>query len=172
MALGHTIVSKGPLGYVCARCGDTWTHNSRHAMLENGPCSGDYPWDIPESTLNTWRLPKVQKSIIYFGKKIHQSHTICYYRGIVYCMQCGYLTTGARVQHLKIRCRMRCLPSQRRILRGIRDGISPCAGGEWPLPEDDQCPQGLIPFQVKGEYCDMESFTFQRGRGPTGSMLF
>ena len=171
MSLGHTIVPRGKLGYVCPHCGDTWTKNTRQVILENGPCTGEYPWDIPQSCLERWRLPKQTRSIVSFGKRIHPSHTICYYRGIVYCSSRGYLTTGARVQHLRVQCRMKCLPSQRRVLKGIRDGKSPCPGGEWPLPEDEQCPQALIPFQIRGTYAAFDFFTLHRGRGPTRSML-
>mgnify|MGYP005681762441 CR=1 FL=1 len=41
------------------------------------------------------------EELLFFGKRIHASHMICYYRGSIFS-KCGYLTTGARVQHLKV----------------------------------------------------------------------
>ena len=170
MDLGHQIVSKGRAGFVCSVCGDTWTKSTKHALINNGECRGEYPWDIPESTLNTWRLPPVEKGITYRGKVVHPSHSVYYYRGVVYCNRCGYLTTGGRIQHLGVPCRMKVLRSQRRVLTGIHQGRSP-GGKAWPMPEDDQCPSGLIPFKIGENYADPDSFTFLPGKGPTGSML-
>ena len=70
--LGHKIVDRRPVGYICANCVDTWTKNTRHALLENGPCSGDITWDIPASTRDRWIMPRQEKGIVYRGKLIQQ----------------------------------------------------------------------------------------------------
>ena len=167
------IVQRPPVGYVCSRCGDTWNRTSKKAMLSNGPCAGDLPWDIPESMLKRWVLPAGgNKGIVYNGKIVHPSHKLIYYRGLLYCCICGYYTTGTRIHHLARACRMKAPSSQKRLLRCMRAGRAPCPKGVWPLPDDEQCPSGLIPFQIMGEYADLQSFLFKRGRGPTGSMLW
>lgn len=168
--LGHQVVNKGRAGFLCTLCGDTWTKNTRHAFIANGECRGEYPWEIPESTLHKWKLPPVEKGITYRGKVVHPTHSVYFYRGVVYCNRCGYITTGGRIQHLGVPCRMRLLESQRRVLKGMREGKAP-GGKPWPMPDDDQCPSGLIPFRKGEEYADPDSFIFLPGKGPTGSML-
>ena len=47
----------------------------------------------------------------------------------------------------------------------MREGRAP-GGKPWPMPEDDQCPSGLIPFKIGDDYVDPDSFILTKNPYP------
>ena len=85
---------------------------------------------------------------IYMGKVIHPSHSITYYRGVVFCNRCGYYSTGKRLDNLASRCELKILPSQVRIRDSLRDGKLPSQIKAWPRADEPQAPDELKPWVV------------------------
>ena len=92
------------------------------------------------------------------GRPIHPSHSISYYRGVVYCNRCGYYTSGGRVDYLRKECVLKAAPSQARLLKRIRDGIYPTSTGEWPQPDQTQAPGFLLTYLINGQLAEVTPY--------------
>ena len=142
---GHTIATQGRWSQ-CQVCGDSWLPQHKARVVARGWCRLESPWiQIPPSLHCPWHLPPVNRGIMFCGRVLHYSHRLVWHRGVVYCKHCGYYTQGLRVSYLAKRCRMKPVASQATVLKRMRAGKAPTAGG-WPLPSQDQCPIGLKPF--------------------------
>ena len=130
----------------CKVCGDSWSPQHRRRVVARGRCRGVTPWtSIPPALHCPWALPPVHRGIMFNGKIIHYSHRLMWYRGIVYCLHCGYYSRGLRLGHLWKRCRMKPKASQAPVLKRIKRGVPPTDTG-WPLPLEAQSPMDLKPF--------------------------
>ena len=83
------------------------------------------------------------------GRVIHYSHRLMWYRGITYCLHCGYYSQGLRVSKLAKRCRMKPAHSQLPLLKRMKAGMAPTNRG-WPKPEEEQCPSLFRPYVAYG----------------------
>ena len=149
-ALGHDIQTAGGLAQ-CRTCGDSWKHQHRARVVARGPCRGCHPWtQVPPDLHKPWLLPPVQRGIMFQGRVLHYSHRLIWHRGVVYCRHCGYYSAGGRVSDkLVARCTLRCRTSQVPILKRLRQGRPPIRSRGWPLPEQAQCPQDLLPYVAR-----------------------
>ena len=143
------------------RCGQSWEDHSRRNLIKTGLCMGGVPWIEPRGPNFPWRLHH-NTQITYLGRVLHESHNLVFHRGVVYCLRCGYYTTGGRAQNLATQCYVRSRTSkafkaQCLRLRSIRRGNCPRAGG-WPASEGEVTPSGLVPFVIRGTVCPIESF--------------
>ena len=148
LELGHEPISTTGQGCMmfCARCGVQWSKRHRSGVINFGPCLGSSPWtQLPPSYMAPWRCPPCT-TIMFHGRCVHPTHSLVYYRGVLYCNHCGYYSSGARVAHLADACVLKPLPSQLRLLKRMRQGIYPLASSDWPLPDECQTPSGLLPF--------------------------
>ena len=146
-ALGHAPSTVGKWK-VCNLCGIRWMKHHRATIIAQGECPGASPWtNMPNNCLKPWRLPMASKCV-YMGKVIHPSHSISYYRGVVYCNRCGYYSTGKRSMHLSTGCGMSVRPSQVVIRDSLREGRCPSQIGRWPRADEPQAPDEIRPWVV------------------------
>ena len=165
--LGHRITNMGDT-WLCNRCGQSWGLQARQNLIKTGLCMGGIPWQEPNGPNFPWKLQN-DTQIVYLGRVLHQSHNIVFYRGVVYCLRCGYYTTGGRAHHLATQCcvkscKTKAYKAQEARLRRIRRGKCPRPGG-WPAPEGEVTPTGLVPFVIKGTACPIDSFEVAPRRG-------
>ena len=133
---------------------------------------GWYGWMGTESGFSPFYKAPDKKGIIFGDRPIHGSHSLTAYRGLVYCNRCGYYTTGKRGCRLAVRCGMKPDGAKEpkgfpglQVLKRIRAGRPPT--GQWPRPDEWQCPQDLIPYLSSGQQPDhTSSFQFGPGKGP------
>ena len=74
------------------------------------------------------------------GRSIHESHKMTWKRGLLYCSECRYYTTGV-VRNLSLPCPMKPPnPAQGRMLTRISRDLFPVSGGKWPQPDEVKVP--------------------------------
>jgi len=147
--LGHDPIPWGQRT-MCQMCFLQWGPQHRNNVISRGRCPQASPWTkIPQDLQNPWLLPP-NTGLLWRGKPVHPSHSIVYYRGVIYCNHCGYYTTGGSVRKLQGPC-MKPPASQVRLLRRMKEGIFPVAQQDWPMPHEQQVPGHLLPHVINGE---------------------
>ena len=131
-----------------------WGPQHRSNIISQGKCPQASPWtQLPANLHNPWKLPS-NTSLVWNGRAIHPSHSITYYRGVIYCNHCGYYTTGASVRKLQSLCLLKPPASQVRLLKRMKAGVFPLAHQDWPMPHEQQVPGHLLPPVVNGEFAE------------------
>ena len=145
-ALGHTTQVLGKWSQ-CQVCGDTWSPQHRRRVVARGKCRGVSPWtQIPPALHCPWALPPNHRGIMFNGRVIHYSHRLMWHRGIIYCLHCGYYTSGQSTKRLAKKCQGdKPKPSQAPILKRMKRGVAPTSTG-WPLPMEAQSTMHLKPY--------------------------
>ena len=92
------------------------------------------------------------------GRPIHSSHSITYYRGVIYCNRCGYYSSGGSVRYLRDPCVLKPAESQMRLLKRMRDGIYPTSTGDWPMPDQTQAPGFLLTYLINGQLAEVTPY--------------
>ena len=88
------------------------------------------------------------------GRPIHSSHSITYYRGVIYCNRCGYYSSGGSVRYLRDPCVLKPADSQMRLLKRMRDGLYPTTQGEWPMLDEHQAPGFILTHLINGQLAE------------------
>ena len=153
VGLGHDPVPWGSQT-MCQKCFMLWDKRHRNNVIQAGNCPQVCPWTrIPPNLHNPWILPP-STALLWKGKPVHPSHSIVYYRGVIYCNHCGYYTSGGSMRKLSSECRLKPLKSQLRLLNSMKEGIFPIPHRDWPMPPEQQIPGYLMPHVVNGEYTE------------------
>ena len=139
-ALGHSIQPHTD-GYKCDLCGQTWTKRTRAGLLAKGQCPGPGIWgEIQGEGPNRPHQVPRGEVIMYHGAKLHSVHKLAWYRGIVYCNNCGAYGHNRFVGLISPNCVKGPLGSDaHRCLKSIRGGRHP-KGKPWPASEDTPAP--------------------------------
>ena len=134
---------------------DLWLH------LGDKACPGKVLWMAPDNCFKPWVKMAMQQDVVLGAKVIHGSHSLSYYRVLVYYTECGYHTSGGSLVRLAEPCGVNGVrASALASLRHIKQGHPP--GGRWPLPDEWQAPAGLMTFIIRDDYADLSSFRFRR----------
>ena len=148
--LGHDPIPWGSMT-ACQLCFAQWSKQHRSNIIRAGRCPQVSPWTrIPANLHNPWRLPP-QGHLVWKGRPIHPSHSITYYRGVIFCNHCGYYSTGGSVRGLRDTCRLKPLVSQSRLLKRMWKGLFPVSSQDWPEPEDHQIPGYIVTHLIDDE---------------------
>ena len=155
--LGHDPIEWGSQT-LCQNCYTQWGKSQRQNVIAAGQCPKAFPWtQIPRNLHHPWRLPP-STGLTWMGRPIHASHSITYYRGVIYCNRCGYYSSGGSVRYLRDPCVSQPPESQLRLLRRMRDGIYPTSTGAWPMPDQTQAPGFLLTYLINGEMAEVTPY--------------
>ena len=161
--LGHECYTAGKR-QICIKCGDCWSKSQRGRVIAAGQCKRHIPWtSIPRSLDSPWKLPR-ENTIRYRGSIIHRSHSLVYYRGVLYCSLCGNMAV-TKVDLLTKGCLLKPKNAAAYYrLKNFKQGKY-LSGQQWPLALDFQTPMGLVPF-LEYDRVAHGNWAFNPGRIP------
>ena len=133
-ALGHHVTGNPTARTMtCHTCGQVWPYSANQDMVQAGPCRPT--WEMPKGTVpnRPWRLSVPQ---VWYGKSCtHTSHSMWWYKGILYCRSCGSFGTPSRLEKLKYECRDNNGAYKQQVL-GCIDGDKCPSRKPWPVPDN------------------------------------
>ena len=101
--LKHDVSRRGPM-IECKRCGQFWESTATNLILAQGMCPEPKIYGQPQLE-RPWLIPS-KRGPIWWGKhKLHKSHTAAWYRGVLYCSDCGHFSfKGNSLRGLALPC--------------------------------------------------------------------
>ena len=101
--LKHDVSRRGPM-IECQRCGQFWESTATNLFLAQGMCVGPKIYGQPQLE-RPWLIPS-KRGPIWWGKhKLHKSHIAAWYRGVLYCSDCGHFSfKGNSLRGLALPC--------------------------------------------------------------------
>ena len=131
--LRHDVKATSSKLQICVNCCQSWYLKDTTYIAELGPCPGDMVWGPPSP--NRPQLRKANQYCMHLGADIHRSHKAAWYRGVLYCTQCGTMAIKQVPKKLKESCLLKPGSTQcASKLKSIKSGNFPGPSG-WPLPE-------------------------------------
>ena len=86
----HDVNRRGPM-IECKRCGQFWESTATNLILAQGMCPGPRIYGKPQHE-RPWLIPN-KRGPIWWGKhKLHKTHAAAWYRGVLYCSECGHFS--------------------------------------------------------------------------------
>ena len=134
--LKHDVSRRGPM-IECKRCGQFWESTATNLILAQGMCPGPKIYGQPQLE-RPWLIPS-KRGPIWWGKhKLHKYHTAAWYRGVLYCSDCGHFSLKGKS------CRGLALPCYKNptgrycqmTMKLIRHGTRRAGFPDWPNYEN------------------------------------
>ena len=101
--LNHEVFRRGPM-LECLRCGQFWESTASSLIYFEGVCPGTKLHGPPQKE-RPWVIPANSGPIWWGRSKLHRSHRASWYRGVLYCSNCGHFSLkGQSLRGLGKKC--------------------------------------------------------------------
>ena len=141
VASGHAPDGTG----VCSKCGLQLT-DRRARWWKQHPCVADALAQVSAPSQQRVVAPHRRAGLHVGGRRLHGSHQLAAFRGLVWCWRCGSTATFMRVDGpvgcgragaLADVCAEKCIGAGAEYsLKQLRQGLPPRTDRDWPLPAD------------------------------------
>ena len=149
--LKHEVFRRGPM-LECLRCGQFWESTASSYVFSGGICPGPKIYGQPQKD-RPWVIPACRGPIWWGRSKLNKSHRAAWYKGVLYCSQCGHLSLkGQSLTGLGKRCQVNSSSTYCQVtMKLIQHGTNRAGFKDWPTydnkpgPEEPQIARCAIP---------------------------